>query len=137
MNKKYVPMILGVVCIFTLALSFFWLYGSRVFISRASGTCPFSPQDSYLFGTPGAAAADGIEQITISGFFICDKGLPSVGLKADLVGAEGLILQGGSAISDTSGKVQFRLSSVRRGIFPIQLEVNDTILPQIVNVTFN
>lgn len=137
MKKNYVPIILGVVCLFTLALSFFWLYGSRVFISRATGSGIFSSQNSYLFQSPLSAQADGIEEITIYGFLLDDKGLGVNGKKTDLVGADELIIKSASAVSDTTGKVIYRISSTKKGIFKVQISVDGSVLPQEANVTFN
>lgn len=137
MNKKYVPIILGVVCVFTLALSFFWLYGSRVFISKATGSGTFSSQNSYLFQSPLSAQADGIEEVTIYGFLLDDKGLGVNGKKTDLIGADDLIIKSASALSDSTGKVIYRLSSTKKGIFTVKISVDGAVLPQEANITFN
>ncbi len=134
--KRYFPVLLGMLMIFLLSISFFWLYSARVFISRASSASTTSTDNSTGFATPQRAKADGIDTIRLYFFLLDDRGLGIEGKKVDVVGIQKARLQQVQAITDQAGKAIFDLTSKERVILNLTFEAGGAILPQKIAVTF-
>jgi len=143
--KKGILVTAGV--IFSL-IFLFWVASSvvpqaLVYLTKAANTPGrYSLTNSYIFGSPLLAAADGQEKIRVSVFLLDPKGkgVPDkkidlkVTAKADVTGQA--VMTELQPMTNSSGLATFEVTSVSPGQFVAAASVDSFDIPQTVTMTF-
>lgn len=95
-----------------------------------------SLENSYLFASPLKAAA-GVERIRITAYILDGQGMGVVGKNVVLGESASLRVYPINAVTDTSGRAVFDISSDKTGLFTIEASVDGKKVSQKVSVTFN
>ena len=108
-----------------------------IFKGQASPTKTYSLQNSYIFGSPLTATANGQEKIKISVFLLNQQGLgvekKQINLKTT---PAGLDIETTQDITDKTGQAIFYASTKSPGRFQISAQISGQTLPQTVTVNF-
>jgi len=108
-----------------------------IFKGRASPSKTYSLQNSYIFGSPLTAMANGQEKIKISVFLLNQQGLgvekKQVKLKVTPVGLD---IETTQDITDKTGQAIFYASTKSPGRFQVSAQVDGQTFPQTVTVNF-
>ena len=137
-NKKSLAPVLIVAVIFLLVAGAMFLNHQQIiFKGQASRAQTYSLANSYIFGSPLTAAANGKEKIKISVFLLNQRGMgvekKQISLKTT---PTGLNIEASQNTTDKTGQAIFYLSSKSSGQFQIQAQVDGQTLPQTVTVNF-
>ncbi|HLL60310.1 MAG TPA: Ig-like domain-containing protein [Candidatus Nitrosocosmicus sp.] len=137
MTKHFIyPLI--IIFVLLLSASFFIIYESRVFVTRASITqSSFSVDNSYVFATPLRAQANGLEKIRVTVFVLNSQGLGVLGKSVSLGESDKLSIETVKDITDQQGKAVFDLSTRNPGQYYLEVKVDNVILPQKLQLNFN
>ncbi|MBL7078303.1 Ig-like domain-containing protein [Candidatus Shapirobacteria bacterium] len=113
------------------------------FTRAASSPGQFSLTNSYVFGSPLLAAANGEDKIRITAFLLDDKGRGVPGARIDLSvavkdGSGGALPQASPVqpITDDFGRAVFEVVSSIEGQFAVVALVSGLEFPQAVTLTF-
>ena len=109
------------------------LFG-RAQTSRSQGK--LSAENSYVFASPLSATANGKEKIRITVFLLDTEGLGVQEKRVYLGQTTALAIQEIQAITDSSGKALFDVSSTKKGEYLVEVGVEKSILPQRARITF-
>lgn len=113
-----------------------------VLLTKAAAPTRFSLSNSYVFGAPLLAHADGREKVLVNAFLLNEdgKGVPDqvLTLAAEAKGTnsgevEVREIQG---LTDKFGKAVFELTSEDEGQFVVAASVGGVSFPQTITVTF-
>lgn len=136
MNKSLLYFLI-ILLVLLLSVSFFWIYESRVFISRAGITrTSFSVDNSYVFATPLKAKADGLEKIRATVFVLNNQGLGVMGKKITIEQNSNLLIETVQGLTDQSGKAVFEITSDKAGDYYLGVKVEKVPLPQKVKLSY-
>jgi len=134
-NKGLLIGIFGVVIVivFILYLATSVLPKTLVTLSRASFSDKVAVTNSYLIGEKILAKADGSDACIVTAFLL-DKNSKAVrGKNVDLTGMDNISSEG---VSDSDGKITFRLTSKEEKQYKINASYSGQPLPQTIWVTF-
>lgn len=92
--------------------------------------------NSYLFASPLAASADGLQKIRLTVFLLDGRGLGIGNQKVEINPPSPLIVTEISSITDTTGKAVFDITSTRQGQYTITAKVANRLLPEQVRLVF-
>ncbi|MHA1280023.1 MAG: Ig-like domain-containing protein [Candidatus Helarchaeota archaeon] len=137
-NRKSLAPVLIIVIIFLLIAGAMFLNRQQIiFKGRASPSKTYSLQNSYIFGSPLTAMANGQEKIKISVFLLNQQGLgvekKQVKLKVTPVGLD---IETTQDITDKTGQAIFYASTKSPGRFQVSAQVDGQTFPQTVTVNF-
>ena len=132
-----------------LLLALFYLANTVVprvllYFSQASNAPgEFSLGNSYVFGSPLVAQANGQDKIRVTAFLLDDKGRGVPGRQIELAvkakkGGESVLpqIKAVQALSDNFGRVVFELVSTVEGQFVAAASISGLEFPQAVTLTF-
>jgi len=137
-NRKSLAPVLIIVIVFLLIAGAMFLNRQQtIFKGQASPSKTYSLQNSYIFGSPLTATANGQEKVKISVFLLNQQGLgvekKQINLKTT---PAGLDIETAQDITDKTGQTIFYASTKSPGRFQISAQVDGQTLPQIVTVNF-
>jgi len=136
-KKSLAPVLIIVVILLLIAGAMFLNSQQTIFKGRASLSEAYSLQNSYIFGSPLTAMANGQEKVKISVFLLNQQGLgvekKQINLKTTPVGLDIETAQG---TTDKTGQAIFYASTKSPGRFQISAQVDGQTFPQTVTVNF-
>ena len=144
-KKKTIYIVLAIIASIVLL---FWLASSvlpqaLVYLTKAANqSTNFSLANSYIFGSPLVAEANGEEKIRVSTFLLDAKGRGVAGeqILINIVPKPGSTGQPQvnevQSISDKYGKAVFEVTSTFTGQFVVNASVGGLELPQTVTLTY-
>lgn len=142
-NYKIIAIILAMIIIIILLLGIFTtLYLSRretSLVGKATGPVieqKIEISNSYLFASPLKAKAGSGEKIRVTVFILDGQGRGVYGKKVKLGIDERIYIEEVQAITDDLGKTVFDISSYVPGLYFIEATVEEKLIPQRVNVSF-
>jgi len=136
-RKSLMPVLLVALILLIGSGTTFLIRSRNVFGGRASPESAFSPNNSYIFGSPLTAQADGKEKIKVSVFLLNENGLGVNEKQVDLkTSPAGLDIQNSQKTTDENGQAIFYLTSQNIGRFEVSAQVENRSLPQTVTVNF-
>jgi len=114
-----------------------------IYLTKATRSKTYSLTNSYIFGSPLVAPADGQTKIRISAFLLNDQGLgvadKAISLSAEPKdgGTEGNVqIKEVQSVTDGFGKAVFEVVSRSAGRFVVTAMVDGSPFPQTVTLTF-
>mgnify|MGYP000945947718 FL=1 len=132
------PVLAIAIVLILVGVAMFLSQQEIIFRGQASPSTTYSLSNSYIFGSPLSAAANGEEKIKVSVFLLNGQGLgvekKQITLKAQP--SEGLNIEANQPITDKAGQAIFYLSSSTPGSFEISAQVDNQIFPQKISVHF-
>jgi flagellar basal body-associated protein FliL len=139
--KKSVVMVflIGILVIF---LATFAVPRVLVLLTKAAPPKRFSLSNSYVFGAPLLAHADGREKVRVNAFLLNEdgKGVPDQQLSLQTQAKDGstqmIQVREIQPMTDKFGKATFELSSEVAGQFVVAASVGGVSFPQTITVTF-
>lgn len=138
-DKNVKPMLIvgGVVVgmVLVLLLATKVIPETLVTLTRASNSGAVVVNGSYLLGEKILAKADGKDACVVNVFLQDKNGLGVEGKTVELTGMTSGIEKLNS-LSDKTGKVSFKLTSVTEGQFKMKASYGGSLLPQTIVVTF-
>lgn len=145
--KKRNPLILIAIVFFSIIILFllarFAVPQVLVYLTQATRSTTYSLSNSYIFGSPLVAAADGETKVRINAFLLDTQGLgvPDKQIvllaKPKAVTAEGSVqVRDVQPMTDKFGKTVFEVVSRYQGQFIISASVDGVEFPQTVTITF-
>jgi len=141
-DRNYFRIIAGIIIIIILLLGIvIAVYLSRYQTQFRSGAYGSSATEielanSYLFASPLRAEAGGIERIRITVFILDSQGKGVSGKEVILGKAEGISMGSIQPTTDDIGRALFDITSVNTGLYIIEASVDNSVLPQKLNITF-
>ena len=137
-NKKSLAPVLVAAVIFLLVAGAMFLNRQQtIFRGRASSTATYSLANSYIFGSPLSAVANGKEKIKISVFLLDQRGLGVEKKRINLQATPaGLSIEAPQSVTNKTGQATFYLSTKSAGQFQIKAQVDGQTFPQTVTVNF-
>ena len=108
-----------------------------IFKGQTSPSKTYSLQNSYIFGSPLTATANGQEKVKISVFLLNQQGLGVEKKQISLrITPVGLDIETAQDITDKTGQAIFYASTKSPGRFQISAQVDGQTLPQTVTLNF-
>ena len=136
-RKSLMPVLLVALILLIGSGTTFLIRSRNVFGGWASPESAYSPNNSYIFGSPLTAQADGKEKIKVSVFLLNENGLGVNEKQVDLKTSPiGLDIQNSQKTTDENGQAIFYLTSQNIGRFEVSAQVEKQLLPQTVTVNF-
>jgi len=132
---------LGVLILALFLVAKFLIPQAIVLLTKATKPSKYSLSNSYVFGAPLVAAADGKTKIRINAFLLNDQGLgveqKTMSLTATPKTGNGTAeIEPISPTTDKFGKSTFEVTSQTPGQYVITASVDGFDLPQTVTITF-
>lgn len=136
--KRSLLLILFFILLSLVTLGGFVVYQSSLFTSRANLTATtFSADNSYVFATPLRAKANGLEKVRVTVFVLNAQGLGVLGRAVTLSNSENVFVDPLQPVTDNVGKAFFDLSTRTSGEYTIEVKVDNVLLPQKLQISFN
>jgi len=135
-KKSLTPVLMVATTLLLIAIAMFLNREGAVFRGRASRSKDFSPANSYVFGSPLSANANGKEKIKISVFVLDTQGMGISQKKVNLQSTPPLKIESSQSTTNENGEAVFYTSSLTAGRFKISAQVEGQTLPQTVTVNF-
>lgn len=113
-----------------------------VYLTQAARPTDYSLSNSYVFGAPLSALADGQTKIRVSAFLLSDegRGVPDKQINLDVVPKGGTTgtpqVKQVQPMTDTYGKAVFEVTSTTSGQYVATAAVDGMTIPQTVTLTF-
>ena len=137
-KRSLAPVLAIAIVLILVGVAMFLSQQEIIFRGQASPSTTYSLANSYIFGSPLSAAANGQEKIKISVFLLNQQGLgvdkKQITLKTQPSG--GLNIEASQPTTDKSGQAIFYLSSSTPGSFEISAQVEGQEFPQKISVHF-
>lgn len=135
--KKTVLLLSFLFLLLAILSSLVFFYERRIFIGRArSLDTRFSPDNSYVFGSPLRARANSDEKIRVTVFVLNNQGLGVQGRRVVLQNQPNLAIETVQGLTDEFGKAVFDVEAVKAGEYSGQILVDGQQLPQSVRLSF-
>ena len=136
--KNSIKILIIFLIVLALFVILFGLYEVKFFKSRASVISrSFSVDNSYVFGTPLQARANGQEKIRLTIFLLNNQGLGVMGKKVIIAPDSALNIDTIQGLTDDFGKAYFDISSEKKGEYYLEIKADDTALNQKAHLIFN
>ncbi|MBP8591638.1 Ig-like domain-containing protein [Candidatus Shapirobacteria bacterium] len=137
-KRSLTPILAIAIVLILVGVAMFLSQQNIIFRGQASPSATYSLANSYIFGSPLSAAANGNEKIKVSVFLLNQQGLgvekKQIILKTEP--KEGLNIEANQPITDKAGQAIFYLSSSTPGSFKISAQVEGQEFPQKIAVHF-
>ena len=136
-KKSLAPVLTIVMILLLIAGAMFLNRQQTIFRGRASPAETYSLQNSYIFGSPLTATANGQEKIKISVFLLNQQGLGIEKKQISLrITPVGLDIETNKDITDKTGQAIFYASAKSPGRFQVSAQIDGQTFPQTVTVNF-
>ena len=130
------PVLVAAIVLIVVSGAVFLVRSQTVFQGAASRTLVHSPANSYIFGSPLTAVANGQEKIKVSVFLLNDQGLGVEGKAVELIADTGVTIERSQPQTDTTGQAIFYLTSSLIGRYQVKAQSDGQPLPQAITVNF-
>jgi len=130
------PVLVAAIVLIVVSGAVFLVRSQTVFQGAASRALVYSPANSYIFGSPLTAVANGQEKIKVSVFLLNDQGLGVEGKAVELIADTGVTIERSQPQTDTTGQAIFYLTSSLIGRYQVKAQSDGQPLPQAITVNF-
>ena len=130
------PVLVAAIVLIVVSGAVFLVRSQTVFQGAASRALVYSPANSYIFGSPLTAVANGQEKIKVSVFLLNDQGLGVEGKAVELIADTGVTIERSQPQTDTTGQAIFYLTSSLIGRYQVKAQSDGQSLPQAITVNF-
>ena len=136
-KKSLAPVLIIVMILLLIAGAMFLSRQQIIFKGQASPGKTYSLQNSYIFGSPLTAAANGQEKIKVSVFLLNQQGSGIENKQINLRATPtGLDIETAQDTTDKTGQAIFYVSAKSPGRFQVSAQIDGQTLPQTVTVNF-
>jgi len=135
-RRSLMPVLVAAIVLIVVSGAVFLVRSQTVFQGAASRALVYSPANSYIFGSPLTAVANGQEKIKVSVFLLNDQGLGVEGKAVELIADTGVTIERSQPQTDTTGQAIFYLTSSLIGRYQVKAQSDGQPLPQAITVNF-
>ena len=135
-RRSLMPVLVAAIVLIVVSGAIFLVRSQTVFQGAASRALVYSPANSYIFGSPLTAVANGQEKIKVSVFLLNDQGLGVEGKTVELIADPGVTIERSQPQTDTTGQAIFYLTSSSVGRYQVKAQSDGQSLPQTITVNF-
>jgi hypothetical protein len=135
-RRSLMPVLVAAIVLIVVSGAVFLVRSQTVFQGAASRALVYSPANSYIFGSPLTAVANGQEKIKVSVFLLNDQGLGVEGRAVELIADTGVTIERSQPQTDTTGQAIFYLTSSLVGRYQVKAQSDGQPLPQAITVNF-
>lgn len=135
-RRSLMPVLVVAIVLIIVSGAVFLVRSQTVFQGTASRALVYSPANSYIFGSPLTAKANGQEKIKVSVFLLNDQGLGVEGKTLELIADTGVTIEKSQPQTDATGQAIFYLTSPSAGRYQVRAQSEGQPLPQTLTVNF-
>ena len=135
-RRSLMPVLIVAIVLLVVSGAVYLVRSQTVFQGAASRALVYSPANSYIFGSPLTAVANGQEKIKVSVFLLNDQGLGVESKTVDLTTDAGVNIERSQPQTDTTGQAIFYLTSSSVGRYQVKAQSDGQPLPQTITVNF-
>jgi hypothetical protein len=135
-KRSLLPILVAAIVLLVVSGAVYLVRSQTVFQGAASRALVYSPANSYIFGSPLTAVANGQEKIKVSVFLLNDQGLGIEGKTVNLTADTGVNIEKSQTQTDSTGQAIFYLTSPSVGRYQVKAQSEGQLLPQTLTVNF-
>jgi len=135
-KRSLLPVLVVAIVLLLVSGAVYLVRSQVIFRGSASKAMIYSPENSYIFGSPLTAKANSQEKIKVSVFLLNNQGLGIEGKNVELTVDPGVNIERSQPQTDTTGQAIFYLTSSSAGRYQVRAQSEGQSLPQVLTVNF-
>ncbi|MGI6278684.1 MAG: Ig-like domain-containing protein [Patescibacteria group bacterium] len=135
-KRSLLPVLIAAIVLLLVSGAVYLVRSQAILRGGASQAMIYSPENSYIFGSPLTAKANDQEKIKVSVFLLNNQGLGIEGRNVELTADPGVNIEESQSQTDTTGQAVFYLTSPSVGRYQVKAQSEGQPLPQVLTVNF-